>query len=115
MAKRRSEGSGPTILILGVLGLGAWYLWGRKGTQLTAQPLPAATDASTAPPGPAVRNLTALANPVGVASDPNSIAYACNAAWRLGALGHPAQAAPWISKCTAGGGTVPTSANSQYR
>jgi hypothetical protein len=45
---------------------------------------------------------------LGDPNDPNSVAYSCAAAWRLNRLGHPHEAAVWIARCTAGGGTVPT-------
>jgi hypothetical protein len=51
---------------------------------------------------------------LGDPSDMSSGAWACNTAWKMGAIGHPAQAAPWALKCSQMGGTVPQTAAEQY-
>ena len=88
------------LLGLAVLGLGAWYLFGRSAKPASA---PAATDTFGAP-----------SRPFGDPANVSSVAHACNAAWRLGAVGQTKPAASWASVCTAGGGTVPTDAAHQY-
>lgn len=96
---RKNPSAGVWIaLAAGAAALGAGVYFLTKSSSSTSTP-----------------QLTQSKAPVGSASDSNSVAYACNAAWRLNALGHTAEAAYWVSKCNAGGGVVPTSAAQQYK
>lgn len=97
MAKRRSRKSreNPSVATWAVLGLGAAAVG--VGIYFLVKPSSSSTDSAK------------QLRPFGDPTDGNSIAYACNAAWRLNAIGHPREAAPWAAKCTGGGGTVPTS------
>lgn len=87
----------PIHLVAGAgVAFGVWYLFFRgKGPGWSSQ--------GSGPSG------------LGDPNDGNSIAYACNTAWRLNALGHPEQAASWAARCQAGGGSVPSSSSGQYR
>lgn len=76
------------------LGVGVWYLFGRSGAS-SASSSSADTARAMAP------------RPFGDPNDPNSVAYACNTATHLLAVGRPREAAFWAKACTAGGGTVP--------
>ena len=64
-------------------------------------------------------NVAMMVAPTGTRpfGDPNattSVAFACNTAYKLQALGHPREAAAWAQLCTQGGGAVPTSAATEY-
>jgi hypothetical protein len=88
-----------TLLGFAALGVGAWYFFGRHSTAAAAT---TTTDKAAGP------------RPFGDPADPGSVAFACNAAWRTTALGHPLEASRWVPICTQGGGTVPSSAQEQY-
>lgn len=104
--RRRKNPSTGGIVVIGVgvalLGVGAYFLF-RKPAGATVN-----QTTSSAP------NQLPPASKLGSGTDPNSVAYACNTAWKLTALGHSTQAAPWASKCQAGGGTIPQAASQQY-
>jgi hypothetical protein len=89
-----------TLLVVGgglaLLGVGVYFLM-----------KPAATNSSVKA---ALPHNPSFGDP----NDSNSVAFACNACFKLNAIGHPNEAAFWGQKCTAGGGTVPTSAAQQY-
>jgi hypothetical protein len=97
-----------TTKILGIaaVAFGAWYLFGRSRSSSSSSTT-AIRSTGTGTPLPSAR-------PLGDPNDFGSVAHACNAAWMLTAIGHPQEAATWVRKCTAGGGTVPTSATDQY-
>lgn len=99
-ARARANGGGEILIIggaLAALGIGAYFLF-----------KPAAS--STV----AIKGGTPAPPQLGSPTDSNSVAYACNTAWKLTALGHPNQAAVWVTKCTQGGGAVPQAASQQY-
>lgn len=90
------------LLAFAALGIGAYYLITRSASSAA----PASSSAATA--------LARAPRPFGDPTDRNSVAYACNAAYRLTSVGRTREAASWIPTCTAGGGTVPTTASQQY-
>ena len=112
MKRRRAQEnpSTQTVLVIGgglaLVGVAAYLYFKNKAPAATTPAVTAA--ASTLP------QLTTGSQPFGNPADSNSVAYACNTAWKLTALGHPKEAAYWAPKCTAGGGTIPTSAAQQY-
>jgi hypothetical protein len=79
----------------GLLGLAAYLLL-----------KPAATTPTT--------TAAAGARPFGDPNDQSSVAFACNAAWRLTALGRPTEAAHWVAICQAAGAVIPQNASQQY-
>lgn len=97
------KSSTKTLLIAGgglaVVGLGIYFLTKK----------PATTSSVLSPAGGGTHN-PSLGDP----ADQNSVAFACNTCFKLRAIGHPNEAASWCQKCTAGGGTVPTSASQMY-
>jgi hypothetical protein len=100
-AKEAKENpSTATVVAIGggiaLLSVAAYFLFKSNAPTATAPPVAAASPAPQLPPN------------LGDPNDPNSVAYSCAAAWRLNRLGHPHEAAVWIQRCTAGGGTVPT-------
>jgi hypothetical protein len=121
MKRRRRHGhakenpSGTTFLVIGgglaLVGVAAYFIF-RKPAATT----PAVTGGSTTPQLPAASAAPQLpaGRPFGDPADQNSIAHACNVAWRLNSLGHPVEAKFWADKCAAGGGTVPSSNAQQY-
>lgn len=86
MAKKRN-----LLLLAAVAGVGV-YLFTRK--------------AGASAPAPSVARPMTSNPALGDRTDPNSIAYACETARTLIALGHPVEAAPWLTKCQRGGGGV---------
>jgi hypothetical protein len=106
------------LLVGAAVAAGAvWYFWIRKPAAAATPASPAVVPASSqtamvaAPSAAASNTPAALGNP----TNPSSIAFACNAAWRMNAIGHPQNAAPWAAICQGGGGVIPTSAAAQYR
>lgn len=94
MAKMKTS----TVVGLAAVAIGAWWLLGRGGA------VPQATDKVAAP----------RTRPFGDPGDMQSVAYACNTAWKLTRLGHPIEARAWAATCASGGGRVPTSDPEQY-
>lgn len=106
--RAKENGSTGTWLVLGgglaLLGIGVYLV-----TRSSSSASTSTTTALAPPPGGGVK-----APQLGSPTDPNSTAYACNACFKLNAIGHPTEAAYWAQKCTAGGGTIPTSASQMY-
>jgi hypothetical protein len=109
--KRRRARENPTTgtwLAIGggaaLLGVAAYFMFRKPAATTTTTP--ALTAAAAAPTGGATR-------PLGDPADPNSVAYACEMAYKL-ANAHPSTAgarklratnwAYYNAKCTAGGG-----------
>jgi hypothetical protein len=117
MAKKDSK-----LVLLAIVAAGGWYLYQRSKAAAAAS-TPASSSSSTTAirssgASPFVPQITPTPQqPARIWGDPadgTSIAYACNAAFRLTGIGHPNEAAVWIRKCQAAGATVPTSAAEEY-
>jgi hypothetical protein len=99
----QSNPSGTTWALLAVgaaaVGIGAYFL---------LKPSSPTSDTSKALPGPS------SSKPFGDPNDQNSIAYACNTAWKLHKLGHDKEAMSWGGRCSQGGATVPQADSQMY-